>query len=163
MLVSTYCKPTEITDEKPNIILHYNKIKNIIDTFDQLCHVYIVTRKTNRWSMRYFLGMLDQAAVNVRILLKCLMVNLQRNEKVSTNCLQKLALHLIAFLRTRASNPNVLWSQSRNYSYFKYRSIDENKETRRRKIVFIYQAENFTKTRLKNESAMPFVPQADVR
>ena len=102
MLASTYCKSTEITDEKPNIILHYNKIKNIIDTFDQLCHVYIVTRKTNRWSMRYFLEMLDQATVNARILLKCLMVNLQRNEKVSTkNCLQKLALHLIAFLRTR--------------------------------------------------------------
>ncbi|XP_066583594.1 piggyBac transposable element-derived protein 4-like [Prorops nasuta] len=66
---STYLHTQEITDGKPNTILHYNDTKGGTDTFDQLCHAYSVARRTNRWPMRIFFGMLVQAAVNSRILL----------------------------------------------------------------------------------------------
>ncbi|XP_033218329.1 uncharacterized protein LOC117173796 [Belonocnema kinseyi] len=41
------------------------------DTFDKLCHAYTTARATNRWPMRFFFCMLDQASVNARILETC--------------------------------------------------------------------------------------------
>jgi len=38
------------------------------DTFDQLCKEYTTSRITNRWPMRFFYGMLDQAGINAFIL-----------------------------------------------------------------------------------------------
>ena len=97
-----------ITNGKPNIILHYNSTKGGTDTFDQLCHEYNVTKRTNRWPMRYFYNILDQAAVNARILLKCALTNLNIADRVRANdCLKRLAMHLTPLLRTRVNNPSV--------------------------------------------------------
>ena len=96
LLLSSYMHTTEITDRKPNIIHHYNETKGGTDSFDQLCHSYTVTRRTNRWPMRIFYGMLDQAAVNSPILLKCKLKADISNDKCSAiNCLEKLSLYLI--------------------------------------------------------------------
>ena len=65
LLLSSYMHSTEVTNSKPNIIHHYNETKGGTDTFDQLCHSYMVTRRI------IFYGMLDQAMVNARIFLKC--------------------------------------------------------------------------------------------
>lgn len=67
LVVSSHLHTTEKTNNKPNIILHYNKTKGGTDSFDQLCHSYTVTHRTDRWPVRIFYGMLDQAAVNARI------------------------------------------------------------------------------------------------
>ena len=83
----------EISSGKPNIILHYNDTKGGTDTFDQLCHAYSVTRRTNRWPMRIFFGMLDQAAVNSRILWK-LKVGNARESTSAIIVLKKLIAHL---------------------------------------------------------------------
>lgn len=109
LLVSTYSKSTEIIDGKPEIILHYNSTKGGTDTFDQLCHAYTVSRRTNRWPMRIFFGILDQAAVNARILLKCSQVNANINKKLSAaECLHRLSRHLlIPHLQQRVNNPLV--------------------------------------------------------
>lgn len=53
---------------KPEIILDYNRTKGGTDTFDQLCHTYSVSRKTRRWPLRFFFGILDQCGVNAKVL-----------------------------------------------------------------------------------------------
>ncbi|XP_046628277.1 uncharacterized protein LOC124309075 [Neodiprion virginianus] len=109
LLASTYSKSTEIIDGKPQIILHYNKTKEQTDCFEQLCHAYTVTKRTNRWPVRIFYGILDQAMVNSRILLKCLLVNTGSSEKVrAIDCMRRLALHLATpHLRARLENLSV--------------------------------------------------------
>jgi len=68
-LLSTLHKTGKINTDtgKPEIIMFYNKTKGGTDTFDQLCKEY-TTRITNRWPMRFFFGMLDQAGINAFIL-----------------------------------------------------------------------------------------------
>ena len=53
---------------KPEIIEFYNKTKSGTDVFDFLCGTFSYARKTRRWTMRFFMGMLDQASVNACIL-----------------------------------------------------------------------------------------------
>ena len=58
---------------------------------------------TNRCPMRYFLGMLDQAAVNAHILLQCAKQNANQNFNVRAyNCLRDLSLYLVTpYLQSR--------------------------------------------------------------
>ncbi|EFN81797.1 hypothetical protein EAI_04159, partial [Harpegnathos saltator] len=108
IVASSYSKTTEVTNGKPNIIIHYNKTKGGTDSFDQLCHAYTVTKRTNRWPMRYFFDILDQAALNTRILLNCLRQNLDQNKIRAKYSLEDLSLHLITpYLRSRINNPSL--------------------------------------------------------
>lgn len=70
ILLSTmhYSKEVNQESHKPEIIEFYNSTKGGVDTFDQMVHFYTVSRKTRRWPMRYFYGMLDQAGVNCMVL-----------------------------------------------------------------------------------------------
>ncbi|PSN34708.1 hypothetical protein C0J52_21188 [Blattella germanica] len=72
IMLSTMHQNEEIDEEskKPEVILFYNCTKGGVDTFDQLTHNYTVARKTRRWPLRFFYGMLDQAAINAFILYK---------------------------------------------------------------------------------------------
>lgn len=54
----------DINTSKPEMILFYNSTKGGVDTFDQLCHSKTVARKTRRWPLRIFYGMLDAAGIN---------------------------------------------------------------------------------------------------
>lgn len=53
---------------KPEMIEFYNKTKGGTDCYDFKCHQYTTARKTSRWPVRSFYGMLDQAGVNSFIL-----------------------------------------------------------------------------------------------
>lgn len=72
LLLSTlgelYNERVDPKTSKPDVILFYNSTKSGTDTFDQLCSLYTVARKTNRWPLRILYGMLDQAGVNSMIL-----------------------------------------------------------------------------------------------
>lgn len=104
LVASTYLHTEEIQDGKANIILHYNDTKGGTDTFDQLCHAYSVARRTNRWPMRFFFGMLDQAAVNARILWN-LKVGAQTS-KSAIIVLKKLIVYLTSpMLHRRLAEP----------------------------------------------------------
>ena len=61
-------KEIDDTTKKPEIINFYNSTKGGVDTFDQLVHTYTVARKTRRWPLRFFYGILDQAGINSMIL-----------------------------------------------------------------------------------------------
>ncbi|XP_013198532.2 piggyBac transposable element-derived protein 4 [Amyelois transitella] len=54
----------------PEIISFYNETKGGVDTFDQLCHTYSVSRKTRRWSLCVFYGILNIVGINSMILLR---------------------------------------------------------------------------------------------
>ncbi|KAK9753473.1 Transposase IS4 [Popillia japonica] len=49
---------------KPNLVEFYNKTKGGIDTLDQMCSVMSCSRKTKRWPMCMFFGILNMAFVN---------------------------------------------------------------------------------------------------
>ncbi|XP_043279325.1 piggyBac transposable element-derived protein 4-like [Venturia canescens] len=56
LLASSHLRTTNITDGKPDIVLHYNITKGGTDTFDQLCHSYTTARGMRRWPLRFFSG-----------------------------------------------------------------------------------------------------------
>nr|ADV17599.1 transposase [Agrotis ipsilon] len=53
---------------KPDMILFYNQTKGGVDSFDQMCKSMSANRKTNRWPMAVFYGMLNMAFVNSYII-----------------------------------------------------------------------------------------------
>ena len=71
LLVSSSIHQTGKMDEesgKPEMIVFYNKTKGGIDCFDFKCYQYKTARKTFRWPVRSFYGMLYQANVNSSVL-----------------------------------------------------------------------------------------------
>lgn len=52
------------TTGKPEIVMYYNQTKGGVDTFDQMCSTMSCARKTNRWPMTMFYGILNIAFVN---------------------------------------------------------------------------------------------------
>lgn len=52
------------TTGKPDMVMYYNQTKGGVDTFDQMCSTMSCSRKTNRWPMTMFYGILNIAFVN---------------------------------------------------------------------------------------------------
>ncbi|CAB3231975.1 unnamed protein product [Arctia plantaginis] len=52
------------TTGKPEIIIFYNQTKGGVDTFDQMCSSMFCSRKSNRWPMTMFYGILNIAFIN---------------------------------------------------------------------------------------------------
>lgn len=89
-----------IVDEetgKPEIVLFYNETKGGVDTFDQLCHSKNVARKTRRWPLAVFYGMVNGAGINAHIIFK--ENSARRNPNVPTKprreYLKNLALEMV--------------------------------------------------------------------
>lgn len=71
---SVICQNTK----KPEIILHYNQTKGGVDAFDQMCGSRSCSRKTRRWPLCMFYGMLNMACINSWVIHNH---NLQRNKQ----------------------------------------------------------------------------------
>jgi hypothetical protein len=71
MMLSTMHKDADKTDTVniPEIVEFYNATKCGVDTFDQLSHRYSVSRKTRRWPLCVFYGLLNATGINSMILL----------------------------------------------------------------------------------------------
>ena len=63
-------KAEEENRTKPTMIEFYNKTKGGVDSHDQLSHAFTVIRKTNRWPLLVFYGLLDSIAINAMVLLR---------------------------------------------------------------------------------------------
>ena len=61
-------KPIITQDGKPEIIEYYNSTKGGVDTFDFMCGAYSCSRKTKRWPLCIFYGILNAAAINAYII-----------------------------------------------------------------------------------------------
>jgi hypothetical protein len=46
----------------------YNQEKGGVDSHDQMCSLYTTARKTNRWPIRLFYGIIDSAALNAFVI-----------------------------------------------------------------------------------------------
>ncbi|KAJ8887065.1 hypothetical protein PR048_013280 [Dryococelus australis] len=61
-------KDEDKTVRIPEIIEFYNATKDGIDCFDKLCHAYSVSRRTRRWPICIFFGLLNDVAINCMVL-----------------------------------------------------------------------------------------------
>ncbi|XP_068203873.1 piggyBac transposable element-derived protein 4-like [Palaemon carinicauda] len=69
LLLSTFHhQPSVIENYKSDIQMFYNATKGGVDCFDQLCSISSCARKTRRWPLAYFFGMLNMVMVNSYIL-----------------------------------------------------------------------------------------------
>ena len=69
MILSTiHYDPTVVEKQKTDLVMYYNATKGGVDTFDQLCGNLSVSRKTNRWPLCLFYGMINIAVNNAYIL-----------------------------------------------------------------------------------------------
>ncbi|KYQ50756.1 hypothetical protein ALC60_10152 [Trachymyrmex zeteki] len=85
--------------------MSYNTYKGATDTFDKKCHHFTTTRRTRRWSLRFFYNMLDQAGIN-----SCTLHNLKaENPKLNrSKFLKELAKSLVEpHLRRRFESQTV--------------------------------------------------------
>ena len=64
LLSSYHYDPGLLENNRPIMVHDYNKTKGGVDTFDQMCSTYSTSRKTKRWTMCMFFGMLNIAAIN---------------------------------------------------------------------------------------------------
>jgi hypothetical protein len=84
--------------KKPEIIHFYNETKGAVDTFDQMAHNSTVARKTKRWPLRYFYGMLDQCGINSMVLY--MFANQSKFENNKKPC-RKIFLENLSFSLTK--------------------------------------------------------------
>lgn len=70
IVLSTMHDENEVDDEteKPEIIMEYNRAKCGVDTVDQMCGNYTVTRRTQRWPHNVFMSLLNVAGINSYII-----------------------------------------------------------------------------------------------
>lgn len=105
----------DLETKKPEIIMFYNSTKGGVDTFDQLCHSKTVARKTRRWPLRIFYGMLDAAGINSFVLHRFKTLN----KDTRSNFLKQLADVLVEdHMKQRAENkrlPRKLRQSIRDY------------------------------------------------
>lgn len=112
LLLSTFHTYGVIDKEtgKPEIVLFYNSTKGGVDTYDQLCHSKTVARKTRRWPLRVFYGMLDGAGINAYVVYSANKAKSNPNSKTAPrkDFLRNLALQLVTpHLKKRLGVPNL--------------------------------------------------------
>lgn len=80
-------------DSKKSLVnLDYNSTKGGVDTVDQMCASYSVSRITRRWPLAVFFRHLDIAGINARVILKFNNLDNKDNRRVF---LKKLSLELM--------------------------------------------------------------------
>lgn len=92
----------------PEMVDFYNKTKGGVDTFDQLSHTYSVSRKTRRWPLCMFYGLLNTVGINSMVLLKFSLSANKENISNRRTFLKTLSLQLITpFLEERKNWPTL--------------------------------------------------------
>ncbi|CAL9691157.1 unnamed protein product [Knipowitschia caucasica] len=70
LMSSMHTQPSIGPTHKPEVIEFYNKTKGGVDTFDQMCAHYSCGRKTKRWPLCVFYGMINAGVINSYIIHK---------------------------------------------------------------------------------------------
>ncbi|CAG4976198.1 unnamed protein product [Parnassius apollo] len=94
--------------ELPEIIHFYNKTKGGVDVFDAMAKKYSVERRTKRWPMCIFYGLLNGVGTNSWVLYKCSKANNKPDIKLRRNFLKELGMNLIdEHLKVRLQTPTL--------------------------------------------------------
>lgn len=91
-LISTmhHEKGTARDNNKPIIIDHYNQTKGGVDTFDQMCSTMSCSRKTKRWPLCIFYGLINTSAINSFIILNRNLTAQGKSEMTRTQFMKTL-------------------------------------------------------------------------
>ena len=109
LLSSMHRQPTIMPNGKPEIICFYNETKGGVDAFDQMCATYSVSRKTSRWPMAIFYGMINSGVINSWIIYKENQQTIGSKPIERRYYMQQLAEALIkAWAGKRMLNPRIL-------------------------------------------------------
>ena len=81
ILSTVHHNPTVIENKKSHIHMFYNATKGGVDTFDQICSALACSRKTRRWPVCVFYGILNIAVNNSFYILQNLPGNKLYNRK----------------------------------------------------------------------------------
>ena len=89
-------KKGEEGTRKEEIDVFYNHEKGGVDSHDQMCSLYTTARRTNRWPLRFFYGIIDSAALNAFVIFTEYVPNFGEHKKEKRQkFLKELALALI--------------------------------------------------------------------
>nr|CAI5827913.1 unnamed protein product [Callosobruchus analis] len=111
MLLSTMHTNDEVDQSsgKSEVNLFYNATKGGVDVFDQLCHSKSTARRTKRWPLRVFYGMLDGVAVNAYVIYEA--NNVSARKTLWKKFLLQLANDLAKeHMKKRLEIPNLTYS-----------------------------------------------------
>ena len=95
---------TDSCQQKPNVILFYNKNEVVLDCFDQMTRFYTARSASRRWTLFVWENILDIAAINGKILfVKCTRNCISRRQYIeiyvmSRNQQGPVRLHLLSLL-----------------------------------------------------------------
>ncbi|KAG6438978.1 hypothetical protein O3G_MSEX000379 [Manduca sexta] len=96
------------TTGKPSMIHFYNETKGGVDTFDQMCSSMSCSRKTNRWPMAMFYGILNMAYINAYIIYCDNMLSKKEKPLGRRLFMKKLSNNLITpWMETRQQVPTL--------------------------------------------------------
>lgn len=109
LLMSSKHERPEINDKgKPEIIQFYNKTKGGVDVLDQMCAHYSTSRKTRRWPVCMFFGIINIAIVNAFILYKLSGKAISREDRIRRLFMHHLAHDMAkAWAMQRLQNPSL--------------------------------------------------------
>lgn len=68
LLSTIHHRPKKIEKDKTDIQMFYNGTKGGVDTFDQMCAALTCSRKTRRWPLCFFYGIINLVMVNAYII-----------------------------------------------------------------------------------------------
>ena len=68
ILSTVHHKPSTVEDKKTHLHMYYNATKGGVDTFDQMCASISCSRKTRRWPLCIFFGILNIVVNNAYVL-----------------------------------------------------------------------------------------------
>lgn len=126
---------------KPNMILFYNQTKGGVDSFDKMCSSMSCSRKTNRWPMAVFYGILNMAFVNSAIIYGQNMIKNNKKPLNRREFMKQLSTDLVTpWMEKRLEAPTLIKSLRGNISQIlvnptapSYENRQEEPELKKRK------------------------------
>ncbi|CAK1587852.1 unnamed protein product [Parnassius mnemosyne] len=108
MLSTLHDSPDNNEVELPEIIHFYNKTKGGVDVFDAMAKKYSVQRRTKRWPMCIFYGLLNGVGINSWVLYKCSKANNKPDIRLRRSFLKELGMNLMdEHLKMRLQTPTL--------------------------------------------------------
>ncbi|XP_047137391.2 piggyBac transposable element-derived protein 4-like [Hydra vulgaris] len=166
ILLSTFHHSNDIVmdhNEKPCIILDYNKYKGGVDTLDQVVRCYSSRRKSNRWPFTMFCNILDIAAYNALILFLSIHPNYKnRASHRRREFLKELSKSLIKKFDANDNLPQIVANNNIRQVIVQNNLLNQGQPSQEQHIkkCYMYPRVQDRKTRLQCASCSHFVCKA---
>lgn len=114
---------------KPDTIHFYNQTKGGVDYFDQMCSSMSCSRKTNRWPMAVFYGILNMAFVNSVVIYGHNMIKNNKKPLNRREFMKQLSTDLVKpWMEKRLEAPTLKRSLRENINQILVKPTDSSRE-----------------------------------